>query len=639
MTHTELPSQVPPADPASGAVPPDAAGKPAAAVAPAAPPPRRRFLARGESAIAGGGLAITATFICAMVAAALWTNWSQRKSMAGARRDEVNLAANSLWQSAESLLSAGDVSALRRLVNDTAHTAKMTRCEITLPDGGVLASSEPGRINVRHLPDPWPVGSVPLDAPAADAKTVTITHPLKVEGRGRALLTLTAPTDVPNPAATHDATAGVGMIGAAALVSLWFVYRNLRHRLRGIGAVREALLAGGAGENDFQALAVGLDFGPEARAWNHFIHERERLEARVLVCQAREMRHDRRGADKGDLEGAFDAMSQGLLLLDEQLRAKFVNGAAAVFLQSKRDDLLGAEASKFIADEKVLKAIEEVATGATRRRTTLEVKQGAGVLKFSVRPVRREDSAAAMVVIEDVTQQRVADEARNTFVAQATHELRTPLTNIRLYVEQAIDEGETDPALRTQALNVINQEARRLENIVGEMLSVSEIEAGCLKLHKGDVRLDQLFAELQADFGAQAVDKRLTLTFNLPPKLPAIQGDGDKLRLSLHNLVGNALKYTPPNGTVTVNVNVTASEFRVEVADTGIGIGPDEQARVFEKFYRAKDERVARITGTGLGLTLAREVVRLHGGDITLDSQLNKGSTFTLSLPIKLEGI
>jgi two-component system sensor histidine kinase VicK len=128
------------------------------------------------------------------------------------------------------------------------------------------------------------------------------------------------------------------------------------------------------------------------------------------------------------------------------------------------------------------------------------------------------------------------------------------------------------------------------------------------------------------------------LSFNLPPKLPVIKGDRDKILVALHNLIGNALKYTPEGGKATVSVEVREGRLVVDVADTGIGIGPDDIGRVFDKFYRAKDARVGKIQGTGLGLTLAREVARLHGGDIEVESQLDKGSTFTLTLPAPAEG-
>ena len=197
-----------------------------------------------------------------------------------------------------------------------------------------------------------------------------------------------------------------------------------------------------------------------------------------------------------DLGAAFDAMSAGMVLVDEKMRIRLANGAAAIFLQAKRDDLAGKDASEYILDPEVIEAVRAVSSGSVRRRSTLEVQKqgeaGTGVLRFSVRPVRHDDSAIAMIIIEDITQHRVAEEARNAFVTQATHELRGPLTNIRLYVERAIDDGQNDPTIRAECLNVVNREARRLEHIVGEMLSVAEIEAGTLKIGKDDVRLDAM---------------------------------------------------------------------------------------------------------------------------------------------------
>jgi two-component system sensor histidine kinase VicK len=307
-------------------------------------------------------------------------------------------------------------------------------------------------------------------------------------------------------------------------------------------------------------------------------------------------------------------------------------------LQARREDLAGGEVSKYIEHPELTESIHQIASGNRSDRKTIEIERselhGGGVMRVSVRPLRREGESGALITIEDVTQQRVADAARNSFVAQATHELRTPLTNMRLYLEAALDDGEKDPALMSKCLNVLNTETRRLERLVGEMLSVSEIEAGSLKIRNDDVRLDKIFEELQADYTPQAKEKKLSVKFDLPPKFPVILGDRDKLMMALHNLVGNALKYTPEGGNVSVLVKDEAKRLIVDVSDTGIGVNEKELGLIFDKFYRAKDPRVAKITGTGLGLALAREVARLHGGDITVQSQLDKGSTFTLSIPI-----
>ena len=596
---------------------------------------------RGESTIAKGGLILVLIVLVVTATSGWWTYQAQTDAMASARRQQLAAVESLLTESAEVMLAQDDISSVRRLITDAGRTYNLQRCRIVLPDNGVIAASDTHQINVPRLPTNWPAGPVDAGQNMSNSILVIRSHPLQISGHGAARLELAAPIDYPL-GAFLETQAGVGAICAAALVALLLVYRSMRYRLRAMGAIRDALISLARGEHSMAALAVGPELGPEAVAWNDLLMEKDKLSTMVVVGRARDSITDRR-VNKGDLDAAFDAMSQGLVLINEKLEAKFVNGAAAVFLQSRREEMLGSVVSKFVKYKEVLKAIEGVAGGTIRRRMMIEVRNGtdsgAGVLKFSVRPVRREDSAAAMVIIEDVTQQRVADEARNSFIAQATHELRTPLTNIRLYIETAIEEGETNPALRAKALNVINQEARRLENIVGEMLSVSQIEAGSFKLQRGDVRLDTIFTELEADYAAQATDKKIAMTMNLPPKLPAIKGDRDKINVALHNLLGNALKYTPSGGKVVVNVSIEKNVLAVEFTDSGIGISEEDQKRIFDKFYRAKDPRVGKIVGTGLGLTLAREVMRLHGGDITVDSQMDKGSTFTLTMPISVEAV
>jgi len=319
---------------------------------------------------------------------------------------------------------------------------------------------------------------------------------------------------------------------------------------------------------------------------------------------------------------------------------RYANGAASIQLGRPREELEGTPAGELFDDPTFADAVGKVVTGKVRTRSTVELHretgEASGVLRTTVRPLRGQD-AVALIVVEDVTQQRVAEESRNAFVAQVTHELRTPLTNIRLYVEQAVDEGEEDPKIRARCMNVINEETRRLERIVGDMLSVAEMEAGSFKLHTGDVRIETLVQGLEEDYRAAAEDKKISFRFELPPKLPVIFGDRDKVALALHNLIGNAVKYTPEGGTVVVRFEDHGASVRFEVEDSGIGISPEECEKIFDRFYRAQDKRIAGITGSGLGLALAREVARLHGGDISVESIPDKGSTFTLTLPARAE--
>jgi len=628
-------------------------------------PGRRLWLLRGESTIASIGIFAGIILLSAMASLAWLTLRSHEQFLAASRVDEIHAVGATLARAAEAMFPADELSAIRLLVTDASANYDLARCRIVLADGRVVADAEPAQITLAKLPAKWtsnsPDASGSRDAsgsagnrtspfPAVDKidvqdSTIAASFPINAAGRGTARLEITAKINYPF-IVLWKAQTSVGTVGAASLALLLLVYRRARLRLRAMGAIRDSLLSLHAGEISEAALGVQDLLGPEAQAWNRLLAERQESRRAGSAERAAEIIGSRRAA-KGDLDAAFDAMAQGMLLVDEKLQVRHCNGAAAAFLRAKREQIVGAEVTTVIDQPEVLESIRAIITGTTRRKSSVEVERqgesgssgtGSGtVLRFSIRPVRREDSASAMVQIDDVTQQKVADESRNSFVAHATHELRTPLTNIRLYLETAMEDGEKDPAVRGKCLNVINQEARRLERVVSEMLSVSEIEAGSLRLKMDDVRLDALFDDLRSDYVPQAQEKSIRLEFKLPPKLPVIHGDRDKILLAVHNLVGNALKYTPEGGSVVVNVEADGTQLIFSVADTGFGISDEDADRIFERFYRAKDPRVEKITGTGLGLTLAREVIRLHGGEITLKTEINKGSTFTLTQPISAE--
>ncbi len=594
-----------------------------------------RIFLRGESAVASIGIAAAAILLGAMAVLAWWNARAQRESLIESRTEQVRATGSLIAQSAEAMLAAEELSAIRRIVSDAAVSEEYTQCRLVLGEGQIVADSDAGQINIHKLPEKWG-GAEATQSIEGSARSVQATFPVNVPGRGPARLELTAKVSTPLWTLLQTQTS-VGAVGAAALIGILLVYRRTRMKLRAMCAIHEALRAMSQGETSAAVLQVSDELGEESRAWNKLLADREHAQTEAAGEKAAEVLGSRRAA-RGDLDVAFDAMALGMLLIDDKLIVKHINGAAASFLRTKRETAVGAQIRTIIEQTDVLESLESVVGGSVRKKTTIEVQregeQGTGVLRFSIRPVRREDSAAAMVIIEDITQQKVAEESRNAFVAHATHELRTPLTNIRLYLETAMEDGEQDPGVRGKCLNVINQEARRLERIVGEMLSVSEIEAGSLRIKRDDVRLDVLFEDLRSDYQPQADEKKITLTFNLPPKLPVINGDRDKILMAMHNLVGNALKYTPQGGKVIVEVKEDGKQLSFAVTDSGIGISAEDAERIFERFYRAKDPRVEKITGTGLGLTLAREVVRLHGGEVTVDSELNKGSTFTLTLPV-----
>ncbi len=497
-----------------------------------------------------------------------------------------------------------------------------------------MASSARSRFNGRAWPARRQVGGFAMALMVlALAGTAAATIATALAWRALGLHATEAPG-----MSTWTAWAILTVAAGAAALTVWALAgRALARRARTLALIQQALEAVGKGRDAAEELKLDARYGKAAELWNRLIDDREAARRTQQAQQAHDARRDRRRGGGGRLDELCDSLATGLILLDDQGKVTYCNGAGAVLLRTRREELVGAAVAGWIEEPRLLEGLQAALDSTQRRRTTVEVDRGedqrGSVLRFTVRPARESDAARAVMIIEDITQQRVAEKARYAFVTHATHELRTPLTNIRLYVENLLDDPQADEAERCRCLNVINQEVRRLENLVGDMLSVAEIEAGAMRADRDDVPMGAIFEQLEHDYREQAADKKLTLRFDMPPKLPTLQGDRDKLVQALHNLVGNALKYTPEGGEVTVKAEWEDGRLLVDVIDSGIGISEADLPHLFQKFYRAKDERVSKITGSGLGLALSREIIRLHGGDITIESQINQGSTFSVSLP------
>jgi signal transduction histidine kinase len=593
----------------------------------------RKELLRGDSWFAVLIFTVIAVFLFSLIGT-VWNNiLFQRdvKERAGAQHLEA--LGSVLAKASEALIAANEMSMLRRMLVEVGTEQKLAACRIVLPDGGVPADADPAAITVLQLPASWTEEASRPTEEVTRSRAV-FTFPIVVPGRGSARLEMVAKLDTSLEAGLTPQTAQMA-IACLALASMLLVHRHARFRLKAIGAIHEILLAVTDENADLSTLELDPKLGLEAVAWNKLLGARQSLQICTAIQQVKEAVHEKSDA-ADELTAAFDAVPYGLVFVNDRMEVERVNGAAAVLLRKERTQLTHTVLSGLITDEQVVEGVREVLAGSALKRTVTTEQGGStvGVLRFTISPVRHDGARFGLVAIEDVTQQKVAEAAMNSFLAKAAHELRTPLTNVRLLVEDALERCERDPGATGTSLNVINEETQRLERSVSEILSVSQIEAGSFELKTDDVHLDVLLQQLKADHQPQAHEKRITLEFEMPPKLPVLQADRDKIALVLHNLLGNALKYTPEGGRIVVAATVEKGRLNVAVSDTGIGIAPEEQERVFEKFYRSKNPQAAGVKGSGLGLAIARDIARLHGGDIALESELGRGSTFTLTLPV-----
>lgn len=233
--------------------------------------------------------------------------------------------------------------------------------------------------------------------------------------------------------------------------------------------------------------------------------------------------------------------------------------------------------------------------------------------------------------------QRLSD-AKSMFVSVAAHELNSPLASILGYLELLLDTDIYDPLTDNQreVLDILYHSAKRLTDIVKNLLDVTRIETERIELALKPVNLVELAQSLVTEFKPQLQAKGHALSLHIQPDLPYALCDENRTAQIINNLISNAIKYTLEQGKIKVKINLTENEefLQITVADTGVGISVEDQTQMFRRFFRAKSARLAGATGSGLGLYITQSLVELQGGQIWFESELNKGSTFYITLPV-----
>ena len=242
--------------------------------------------------------------------------------------------------------------------------------------------------------------------------------------------------------------------------------------------------------------------------------------------------------------------------------------------------------------------------------------------------------SGAVVVLHDVTELRRLERVRQDFVANVSHEFKTPLTAIQGFAETLLGGALDDPTNNRRFLDIIRNHAIRLARLTNDLLKLARIEAGKLEVEFFPVGLIELIEGCAETTLMKASRKQITLEIEVPPGLPAVQGDASLLRDVLQNLLDNAIQYTPAGGHVHVTAEAKGREAVITVSDTGIGIPTSDRERIFERFYRVDAARSREAGGTGLGLSIAKHIVEAHNGRLWVDSVIGEGSKFSFSIPM-----
>jgi two-component system phosphate regulon sensor histidine kinase PhoR len=246
------------------------------------------------------------------------------------------------------------------------------------------------------------------------------------------------------------------------------------------------------------------------------------------------------------------------------------------------------------------------------------------------------ENHSIVLLMRDVTKEQEATRNKSEFVARAAHELRAPLSSIRAYVEMLMDGEAGDEKTQEEYYNIIQSSADRLGRMIDNMLNISRIEAGTVRINREAVAISLIVKEVTDMVRPQAEEKGITLTEDLTPVAYRIMADKDMIYQAVLNLLSNAIKYTPDGGKVHVCMtpHEENSTIGIEVSDTGVGIPKEDLPRMFEKFFRVEaNKKMAK--GTGLGLNLVKHIVEtIHEGKVKLSSKVGEGSTFGMVLPL-----
>lgn len=447
---------------------------------------------------------------------------------------------------------------------------------------------------------------LPAELPDAEVRFIRVSFPLasvrEQLGRVRALIALTA-----------------AVTALLTLLSAYWLARAIARPVRRLTDAAGRLAAGGYGER-LQAESND-ELGRLTVAFND-MSER-------LALQFRQLEEDR-----ARLRTVLGGMVEGVVALDGEQRVLFANERACALLDFTLADALGQPLGQVVRLRPLHELLRGPPPGKGFERHELSWPGPARSLTVHVAPLPGRPPRGSVLVLHDTTELRRLERLRQEFVANVSHELKTPLAVIQACVETLLDGAADDPEHRGQFLQRVAHEARRLHDLILDLLQLARLESATEALHLEAIDPAEAVADCLQRHRTLAEGKRQVLQAEPPPdEAPPVWADAEAVQQILDNLVNNALKYTPEEGRVTVRWRREGAGVALEVADTGIGIPEAQLPRVFERFYRVDRARSRELGGTGLGLSIVKHLAQAMQGSVRAASRVGQGSIFTVVLP------
>jgi PAS domain S-box-containing protein len=335
-------------------------------------------------------------------------------------------------------------------------------------------------------------------------------------------------------------------------------------------------------------------------------------------------------AERLRLKAVLEATPDAVIVTDQEGAISLANPAAEMVLNIEPEKATGLPITQVIDVPEIVELLLSVET----ETKTKEIDLDEGHIFFaSVTPIESSDLRATgkVCVLWDITHYKKLDMLKSEFVSTVSHDLRMPLTLMRGYVKMLSMVGTTNNQQR-EYIQKIMQSADQMARLVDNLLDLGRIEAG-LGLKREEIEIEEIISEIINTYRPQAVTKQIGLKADIAVGMPKVNVDPTLLRQALTNLVDNAIQFSPAEGQVTITASSEGKVLQIRVEDTGVGISPTDQARLFEKFYQIRRHEETGKVGSGLGLAIVKSIVEQHGGRVKVESQLGRGSIFTMEIP------
>ena len=407
----------------------------------------------------------------------------------------------------------------------------------------------------------------------------------------------------------------------ATLVASFFVSLMISKPLYEMSAIAKRLTVG-----DFSRKAIvhsNDETGDLAKALNNMADE---INAKVKNISF----------EKAKLETILSSMFEGIMLTNEKGEILLLNPSIRklFFIDSLTEGKKPLEVIRNNAIQEIVDRVLHENREVITQEVSISIPEQKTIMINGVPIVKDNVTEGAVFVFHDITELKRLEDIRKDFVANVSHELRTPISSIKGYAETLLD-GKVDSEDNVKEfLGIIYQDSNRLANLIDDLLDLSKIESGKMKMEFELLEVLPLVKRCVNVLEKTAKDKKLSIKLEIPANLSKALGDHNRLSQVFLNLLDNAIKYTPEGGAICVGAANKEKFIQVDISDTGIGIPEKDLPRIFERFYRVDKARSRELGGTGLGLSIVKHIIQTHNGQVWVQSTLGQGSTFSFTIPI-----